>query len=240
MAKQTQDSLFTVFGFVVWGDFGPLTMYRRYDGRIVTLLKTWPHKPPSQKQLNQRAAFSSAAAAWNALTPAQRAQWTAAAARASLPMTGYDIFLHWLLTPPATTMYTLQRQTATHLVPATWDTPPAIIGDFEMEWYWNKLRYTCARSFNAKKDPAGDPDYYIDAQAPGFPRHEVYIRLDRVTWHFELGITFYRDSEMWPSCTAEAVTLQRLGARTYTVVAWNAQNPASLICSCNLFIALPP
>jgi hypothetical protein len=240
MAVQPPNALFNLYGFVIWGDIGPLTMYRRYDGRIVTFLKTWPNKPASRGQINQRNAYRAAATAWHALTASQRAQWTTAAARASLCMHGYNLFLHYYLTPSAATLATLQRQTGIALALPPWPTPPSIIGDFEMGWYWNKLWYTCARSFNAKKDPAGDPDYYIDAQPPGFPRHELYVRLDRITYHYELGITFYRDSEMWPSCTAYAVTLQKLGAHTYTVVAWNAQNPASLICSCNLFIAMPP
>jgi len=117
MASQPLEKLFTLFGFVIWGDFGPLTMYHRADGRLVVMLKTWPDKPASPKQLTQRAVLTAAAATWNALTQSQRAQWTAAAARASLCMTGYNLWVHWQITGDDAAIATIERHTHTTLLP---------------------------------------------------------------------------------------------------------------------------
>ena len=64
MANQPPKQLWTYLGFVLWGDISDLTMYRRYDGRLVVFQKTWPDKPPCQAQLDQRAAFKAASLAW--------------------------------------------------------------------------------------------------------------------------------------------------------------------------------
>lgn len=117
MANQPGAALYNIFGLVIWGDFGPWTMYRRHDGRLVFFLKTWPDKPPSPDQLTQRAAFAAAATDWNALTNAQREGWTTAAARASICGTGYNLFLHNRLHPHPAALATLARQTATTLTP---------------------------------------------------------------------------------------------------------------------------
>lgn len=117
MAHHPKQHLFSYFGTVTWGDFADLTMYRRYDGRLVLFPKTWPDKPPTQKQLDDRAAFSAAVAAWHALTPAEQEQWTLAARRGSLCMSGYNLFLHWQLTPDEPALRTLERQTQTSLLP---------------------------------------------------------------------------------------------------------------------------
>lgn len=117
MPVQPRPSLFNLFGLVAWGDLGPLTMYRRPDGRLVIFSKTWPDKPPSPAQAAQRTLFSAAATAWRALNASQRAQWAAAAARSSLCMTGYNLFLHWALTGDDLAIRTIQRQTRTTLLP---------------------------------------------------------------------------------------------------------------------------
>ena len=117
MASQPPDKLYSLFGFVIWGDFGPLTMYHRADGRLVVMLKTWPDKPPSPAQLTQRAVFAAAATTWNALSTAQRLQWSTAAARASLCATGYNLWVHWQITGDQAAIATIERQTRTTLLP---------------------------------------------------------------------------------------------------------------------------
>jgi len=117
MAKQPQQRLFTYLGLVTWGDFGALTMYRRPDRRLVIFEKTWPDKPPSVPQILQREAFARAAATWNALTRAQRRNWSTAAARASLCATGFNLYAHWFLTGDNPAIRTIERHTHTHLIP---------------------------------------------------------------------------------------------------------------------------
>jgi len=117
MPQQTPTHLFSYFGFVVWGDFGPITMYRSTRGKIVWFAKTWPDKPASPLQQQQRDRLTAAAAQWTALADAQRAQWELATHRGSLCMTGYNLFMHWKLTQDASAIRTLERQTRTTLLP---------------------------------------------------------------------------------------------------------------------------
>lgn len=117
MAKQPLTNLYSVFGFLIWGDLGPVTMYRNKKGRIVAFSKTWPKKPASPEQQIQRQRFTDAAAAWRALTAAARQQWELATRRASLCMHGYDLFVHWHTSQDDEAIQTLQRQTGTTLLP---------------------------------------------------------------------------------------------------------------------------
>jgi len=117
MASTTTRRLFSLLGLVAWGDIGPLTMYRRKDGRLVIFKKTWPNEKPTGDQLDQRSRYSCAALAWRALTPDKRTAWTQAAARASLCATGYNLFLHWKLSGDDSAIATLEHQTSTSLLP---------------------------------------------------------------------------------------------------------------------------
>lgn len=117
MAHQLATPLLNWIGFVTWGDIGPLTIYRRYDGRLVSFAKTWPAKPATEKQAAQRALFLAACQAWRALTPAARAQWCTAGRRSHAPVTGFNIFVHHQLIGDDGPILTLQRQTRTSLLP---------------------------------------------------------------------------------------------------------------------------
>lgn len=116
MAVQPTNQLLFLLGFLQWGDFAELTMYRRPDGRVVVYNKSYPDKPPSPKQSAQRTLFLAAAEAWRALTPAQRAQWHQAAARASLCMHGRNLHAALYLRPDPTAQATIARHTHTTLV----------------------------------------------------------------------------------------------------------------------------
>lgn len=117
MPIQPTKNLISIFGTVIWGDIAELTTYRRPDGRIVVFAKTYPDKPPSADQLAQRTALATAAAAWKALTLNQRSNWNTAARKASLCMHGYDLWIYWQLTGDDATLLTIERQTATDLIP---------------------------------------------------------------------------------------------------------------------------
>lgn len=111
MAVQPTPNLFTILGFVIWGDLGPLTIYRSKRGKLVWLQKTWPTKPPSDKQIAWREKWKDAATAWNDLTATQRYHWDLATRRASLCMHGYNLWIYWHLTEDDSTIDTLERQT---------------------------------------------------------------------------------------------------------------------------------
>ena len=117
MAIQPKKRLFNYLGFVAWGDIGPLTYYKRPDKRVVVFAKTWPCIGPSPAQVTQRTAFLAAATSWRANTAVQRANWNNAARRASLCMTGYNMWLFWKLTGDTHAIATIQRQTGIQLLP---------------------------------------------------------------------------------------------------------------------------
>lgn len=106
-----------IWGYTAWGDFANLTLYRGHRCELIVFAKTWPDKPPSAHQLDQRAAFQAAAQAWSALTPAKRENWRLAAARTSLCATGYNLWMHWHLTGDNSAIETIERQTGLDLIP---------------------------------------------------------------------------------------------------------------------------
>lgn len=116
MAYQPKERLMSMCGLIAWGDIGELTIYRSRQKRMIVFTKTWPKKPASPRQVIQRAKVSDGAVAWQALTPAGRAQWELATRRASLCMNGYHLFQHWQLTGDTRAIETLERQTKTQLV----------------------------------------------------------------------------------------------------------------------------
>src|SRR4030042_322503 len=63
MAHQLRPELYSVFGWIVWGDLGPVTIYRDHQGKMVAYAKTWPKDPASAKQLVQRQRFTAGAGA---------------------------------------------------------------------------------------------------------------------------------------------------------------------------------
>lgn len=117
MAEQPSSNLASVLGFVIWGDLGNLTLYKNKQGKIVIFSKTWPQKPGSEEQLTQRAKMTAAAAAWQALTENARRNWELATRRASLCMHGYDLFVFWTMNGDDAAIRTLERHTATTLLP---------------------------------------------------------------------------------------------------------------------------
>ena len=117
MPKQPWEHLLPLIGFVTWGDLGGLTMHTCKKGRIIFFLKTYPDKPPTQAQLDQRAKFTAAVEAWRALPPAARARWELATRRLSFTLTGYNLWIHWYLTGDTSAIETIERQTGLDLLP---------------------------------------------------------------------------------------------------------------------------
>jgi len=119
MAQQPRRSLFSLLGLVYWGDIGELTVYKSQRGKLVWFQKTWPKEPMSPAQALYRDAIRFAAAEWQTLTPAQRAQWELATKRCSLCMHGYDLWVHAATTGDPKTIDTIERQSDTTLVRPT-------------------------------------------------------------------------------------------------------------------------
>ncbi len=109
--------LMNLLGTIVWGDLGPLTIYRSKRGKMVSFAKTWPKEGPTAEQLEYRQKFTAAAAAWQALTARQRREWELATLRSPLTMTGYNLWVHYQIIHDIEAIRTIQRQTRTELVP---------------------------------------------------------------------------------------------------------------------------
>lgn len=109
MAIQPPENLLHLLGLVAWGDIAELTLFKTKRGKVVTFHKSYPEGPPSVNQQWQRARFRAASAGWVALPAAAKQNWELATKRLSLPMTGYDLWMSWLLAPDRTAMETIER-----------------------------------------------------------------------------------------------------------------------------------
>jgi hypothetical protein len=117
MPHTTLERLYGLLGFIIWGDLNEVTIYRDKQGKMVWFKKTYPDKPASQAQLDNRARMTGYAADWQALSAATRAQWELATKRANLTMHGYDLFIHWKFTADDPAIRQIERQTNTALLP---------------------------------------------------------------------------------------------------------------------------
>jgi len=117
MAFEPVAGLFNFLGLVAWGDIGELTVYKSKRKKVVWLKKTYPDKPASPAQLDRRAYWSAATAAWRALTQTQRTQWNLAARRASLCAHGFNLWMFWQINGDLAAIRTLERQTHCALLP---------------------------------------------------------------------------------------------------------------------------
>lgn len=116
MADQPAENLFNLLGFNVAGDMGPLTFYTSKRGKLTWFAKAPPTSPPTDWQIRQRNKFRLAAAVWSHMEPSEHQQWDLAASRASLCMTGYNLWVHFALIKDTSTIRTIERQTQTSLI----------------------------------------------------------------------------------------------------------------------------
>jgi len=92
------------------GDLGPLTAYTSRRHGAVWFTKSPPLKPASEWQRQQRNRFRLAAKAWKELPKDERDLWTLAARRARLYITGYNLWMWWLLCRQRPALATIERQ----------------------------------------------------------------------------------------------------------------------------------
>lgn len=110
-----QKRLLSWLGLISWGDIGELTLYRDRFRQLVIYPKQYPKHLRPFFQDRQQKLFTIAVNTWNNLTDDQRAQWKLAAQRASLRMTGYNLFIALSLIPDDEARQTIARQTSTTL-----------------------------------------------------------------------------------------------------------------------------
>lgn len=111
MAIQPAPKFANLLGLRVGGDLDGLTYYVNRQGKVTFFAKAPPTKPPTWKQTFQRNAFRLVAQLWRQQSQAQKAAYELITRRASLCMTGYNLFVHVELTLDQDTLRTLERQT---------------------------------------------------------------------------------------------------------------------------------
>lgn len=118
MAKLPPPAIYHLLGFVLSGDMGPYTFYRNKNKKTIFFLKAPPTEPPTYPQIKQRNRWSNAAIAWSALTPNSRQKWNDAARLASTKITGYNLFLYWIVTNDRKAIATIEHQSDIQLIDA--------------------------------------------------------------------------------------------------------------------------
>lgn len=99
------------WGLILAGDFGDITFWHTKRAKTpIAISKTWPNKPPTDAQTQQRRKFAAATLEWLALNKHQRDQYRTAARRLSLTMSGFNLFLALRLRPDEATKKTIERQ----------------------------------------------------------------------------------------------------------------------------------
>jgi hypothetical protein len=105
-----------LLGFDLTGDLGDLTFYTRNDGRAVAYPRASPLNPPTAAQQAQRDKLTDAARDYAQLTQEQRDLWQRAARKASLRITGYNLWVYWYTTGDTTVIQTVAKQTGIDLL----------------------------------------------------------------------------------------------------------------------------
>lgn len=108
--------LMVVLGLNVMGDLGGLTSYTNRNRKLIIFPRAPPLNPPTIEQIWQRQRMVAAARQWKELTIEQRRNWLLAARRASLKITGYNLFVYWSMTNDAATVRTIERQSGFKLL----------------------------------------------------------------------------------------------------------------------------
>ncbi len=113
---QTTDKRLRWVGIHPTGDLAGLTCYTSKQRNVVWFIKSPPKVPASLLQIRQRRLFGAAGLAWTSLSSDVQEKWTLAARRARLYLTGYTLFMVWVLTPDRQTIETIERQSGIQLI----------------------------------------------------------------------------------------------------------------------------
>lgn len=111
-----QTLLTRFMGWTVQGDLGPWTFYTSRRRQIVFYAKAPPLSPASIDQTHFRNLFRTAARAWHAQQKPTRNNWTQAAKKAGLRITGYNLWTYYQVTRDRKTIQTVERATNIQLV----------------------------------------------------------------------------------------------------------------------------
>ena len=112
MAGKLQTGL---LGFRVNGDFGGMTCYTNKNGKQVWFPFSPPTKPPTALQIAQRQRFAAAVNSYLSQSSSVKAQYELATQRASLCLTGQNLWVSVAMLHTFATLDTIAAQTKTTL-----------------------------------------------------------------------------------------------------------------------------
>lgn len=107
--KQLPPSMWQFLGSNTNGDCGPYTFYTSRRKKLVIFLKTWPKDPATYHQKLNRDRWRHAAVRWRALTPQTQTAWKTLGLRANLTISGYNLFIHYMMGKGTETVHACQR-----------------------------------------------------------------------------------------------------------------------------------
>lgn len=117
--KAIPPSLFQFLGVLTNGDYAELTFYTSSRGRLVFFPKTYPKDPATFHQTLYRDKWRHAAIRWRALDQDTRDTWKRLATAANLTISGYNLYIHYILGKGTGTVLTCQRNTGINVIDAT-------------------------------------------------------------------------------------------------------------------------
>ena len=109
--KTMNQTLLRYLGIVTNGDLGPYTLYTNQRKRFVIFLKTWPKDPATYNQLLNRNRWRHAAIRWRSLDDPTRELWEQLSKKGICTVTGYNLFMYYILGHDIKVIQTLQRRT---------------------------------------------------------------------------------------------------------------------------------
>ncbi len=116
--------LYQFLGLLTNGDIGPYTMYTTRRNELVFFLKTWPKDPATYHQNLNRNRFRQAAARWRLLDQPTRDLWETLSKKANCVVTGYNLFVIYMLNKNQQCIRTLQTQTGIDVITPSGDPLP--------------------------------------------------------------------------------------------------------------------
>ncbi|MBA7689383.1 hypothetical protein ES703_97889 [subsurface metagenome] len=117
--KAIPPSIFQFLGVLTNGDLGPYTFYTSHRKRLVVFLKTWPHDPATYHQHLNRNRWRHAAVRWQAIAESTKTAWNDLAKRGNCTVSGYNLFIHYILGKGTANIETLQRNTGIDVITPT-------------------------------------------------------------------------------------------------------------------------
>lgn len=122
--KTLPPSIWQYLGVLTNGDLGPYTFYTSHRKRFVMFLKTWPKDPATYHQTLNRNRWRHAAQRWRDLDDPTRALWKQLATRANLTISGYNLFIFYMMGKGTPAVRTLENNTGINVIAPTGEPIP--------------------------------------------------------------------------------------------------------------------